>query len=314
MELEPSLQVKIQPKVGIMIENQSPELKETAPETGITQYFAPEPGETPEQEESASVVDQNESNGDSAVEDNNGEVQEVIEHTPSKMDRLEKVGKGFEKRIERFNRRLAERDAEIDRWRQLALAQNRQPETPYTNEVRNDIPPKAKPTLAQYNGDIEAYSDALSDWKFREREFIQTQQNSLKTYQERLNKVKENNPDFDEVVSEFSQKYANAKADEINQYLAHSERGAEVYYYLANNHNVTDKLLRLPPMMQMAELGKIEARLDRESDTTSAPRVSKAPRPISSEKGSPRVEKDITDPNISQAEYRELRMRNKKRY
>ena len=230
-----------------------------------------------------------------------------------------KSGKGFEKRIERFNRRLAEKEAEIEHWRKAALAQsgNTQAQTP---QVQQELPPK--PTFDQFN-DLETYTEAVTDWKLQhalqQLEQRNAQQAVAKTYAEKEQVVRKANPDYDEVIAEFRESYKHVNAPEINQYLVESDMGPALYYHLANNTAEVDRILALPPIRRIGELGKLEARLAPAGAGTAkvAPKVSKAPAPVTPEKGNSPVTKTLEsiakDNNASQAEYRELRMRNRRR-
>ena len=282
-----------------MNEIQETPQEQTPAETGSTQYFSPVE-EAPQEQE----VQNQETEVVEPVEE---PTQESVESTDDEDDD-KKPGKGFEKRIERFNRRIAEKEAEIEHWRKAALAGNQQ--APIQAPVQM---PLEKPTLATFNGDVEAYTDALTDWKLQQKELLSHQQKIAQTYAEREANVKKAHADYDEVIADFKEKYKYVKAPEINQYLAESDNGPAMFYYIANNTAEVDRILKLSPLHRLAELGKLEARLSAPAAKV-APKVSAAPKPASPEKGSAPVTKNINDPNLSQREYREMRMANRKRY
>ena len=306
-------QVKILRKVAMndTQESLTPEVKETAPaDSGQTNYFA---GETTEQvapeSEAGEKVEEGTTSEDTTVDDGSHE-----DSDDTNVDADKKSGKGFEKRIERFNRRLAEKEQEIEHWRKAALATggNTQAAAPQVQQ------PVARPTLEQFGNNFEAYTEALTDWKVNEtlqkRDAQHHQEQVTKTFAEKETALKKAHPEYDEVVTDFTNKYKHVNAPEVNQYI--SENSAELYFYLASNHAETDRILALPPIRRVGELGKLEARLNPAGagSTKVAPRVSNAPKPATPEKGSAPVVKDVKDPNLSQKEYRELRMANRKRY
>ena len=223
-----------------------------------------------------------------------------------------KSGKGFEKRIERFNRRLAEKEAEIEHWRKAALQSNQSsaPQTQAAPQV-----PADKPKFADFP-DIETYTEAVTDWKLNQREIAQRQQSVVQTYQQREQAVRAANPDYDEVIADFKDRYKHANVPEVNQFLAESESGAELFYHLANNTAEVDRILALSPLRRVAELGKLEAKLSTvgSADNRVVNKVSKAPKPVTKEGGVAPVVKRLEDPNLSQSEWRELRMQSKRRY
>jgi hypothetical protein len=232
------------------------------------------------------------------------------ESSESGEDGKKKSG-GFEKRIERFNRRLAEKEAEIEHWRKAALQSgNQTPQQQTTPVVATD-----KPKFADFN-DIETYTEAVTEWKLEQREAVQRQQSVVKTYQEKEQAVRAANPDYDEVMSDFKDRYKHVNAPEVNQFLAESDKGAEMFYHLANNTAEVDRILALSPLRRVAELGKLEAKLSTVGsvDNKVVNKVSKAPKPVTKETGVAPVIKRLEDPNLSQAEWRQLRMATKKRY
>ena len=296
------------------MENQVSQVEETnktvPADTGVTQYFA---SESPEEDTSTSVVEESEGEASTpeATNDDSGEQSEVSDNDMDDEDdepNQKKTGKGFEKRIERFNRRIQERDAEIERWKALALAQNPTASQPKVEQVQAPVVPVQKPTLAHFNGNVEAYSEALSDWKFEQRQLAAKQAEAQQTFKQKMDAIKAANADFDEVLGDFTKKYAHVQADEMNKYIAESETGPELFYYLAQNHAEADRILSLPSIHRVAALGRLEAKLMDAGASKPVVKVSKAPKPISSEKGNAPVEKKISDPNLSQKEYRELRL------
>ena len=277
-----------------MEENQnSPSTEEIVPTP--TQEIG-EPTETTE-EASAEPTETSSESTEDTTEDSDGE------------NDGKKTGKGFEKRIERFNRRLAEKEAEIEHWRKAALQSNQ----PAPQTLIAPQPDQTKPKFTDYN-DIEAYTEAVTEWKLQQRDIAQKQQNLNKTYAEKEQALRASDPEYDEVISDFKQKYRHVNAPEINQFIAESDIGPNLFYHLANNTAEIDRILALPPLRRVAELGKLEAKLSAAESAPQVNKISKAPAPVSKEKGVAPTVKRLDDPNLSQAEYRQLRMQNKRRY
>ena len=275
------------------IQNTAPELTlgETAAESGTV-------------ENEATSTDVAETAQNDAGNDETGDAE--VEDSDSK-----KSGKGFEKRIERFNRRLQEKEAEIEHWRKAALSGNQQTQSAPQQVVQPQVD---KPVFANYNN-LEDYTEALTDWKLTQREVAQKQQQIVQTYREKENAIRLRDSEYDEVIADFKDRYKHVNAPEVNQFIAESELGPDLFYHLANNYAEIDRILALPPMRRVAELGKLEARLSPAgAEVKPANKVSKAPTPVSKEKGVAPTVKKLEDPNLSQAEYRQLRMQNKRRY
>ncbi len=232
-----------------------------------------------------------------------------------------KSGKGFEKRIERFNRRIAEKEAEIEHWKKAALQGQSQQSTPQPVQVQ----PTAKPTIEQFGTNLDAYVEAVSDWKYAEnkrQEAANAQHAEFqKRYAEQEKSLKSSNPDYQEVIQEFRDKYKNVNAPDLNLYLQESDQSAALYWYLAQNHSEVDRILALSPVRRVAELGKMEAKLGTVGSAPSkaANTVSKAPKPVTPVTGASPTTKTLQDyakdDGKSQAEYRALRMQSlKKKY
>lgn len=244
---------------------------------------------------------------DIAGEDNSDTNDEDSEDSESK-----KSGKGFEKRIERFNRRLAEKEAEIEHWRKAALQSGNQ-STPQSQVA--PVMQTEKPKFSDFN-DIDAYTDAVTDWKLEQREAAQRLTNAQQTYKQREDVVRKAHADYDEVSADFRDRYKHVSAPEFNAFINDSDLGPEMWYHLANNTTEVDRILALSPIRRVAELGKLEAKLSTVGsvDTKVVNKVSKAPKPVTKETGVAPRQKRLDDPNLSQSEWRELRMQTKRRF
>lgn len=140
---------------------------------------------------------------------------------------------------------------------------------------------------------VAEYTDALTDWKV-DRKFAEREQQQIeaqaraqaeandKAFKARLAATMKEIPDYQEVVDGTD---AIARHHILN-YLLESEVGPKLQYHLAKHPDVLDRLNSLSPIKAIAELGKLEDKLDTKvepkADTAklNGLSVSQAPAPI----------------------------------
>jgi len=164
----------------------------------------------------------------------------------------------------------------------------------------------------------EAYADALAERKADElvakREAARQTQQAQEQYYDREDAAREKYPDFEQVAY-------NPRID-ITQTMAQaiqaSEDGPDVLYWLGSNPKEATRLSRLSPILQVKEIGKLEALL---SSSPPAKKVSTAPEPIApvTPRANGGAVYDTTDPrsvkNMSTSEWIAAeRLRQIKRY
>ncbi len=175
---------------------------------------------------------------------------------------------------------LARKEAEAELYRRMA-------EQP-VQKAQEAKPADAVPQRDQFET-YEEYLEARAEWKAEQKvqkalEEIKsqqqrstqevTQQERVKSFQAQLSKVRTEVSDFDAVME---------AADEVpltqamREAILESEVGALLTYHLAKNPAEAARISQLSPVAQVKALGRIEADLS----TPKAPRVSKAPDPIS---------------------------------
>lgn len=152
---------------------------------------------------------------------------------------------------------------------------------------------KAQPKPEDFTT-VAEYTDALTDWKV-EKKFAEREQQiadakvkaeaeaSTKAFQTRLAATIKEIPDYQEVIDSSE---AIARHHILN-YLIESDIGPKLQYHLAKNPDVLDRLNQLSPIKAIAELGKLETKLEKPSEPKAdtgklgaiAP-VSQAPAPI----------------------------------
>ena len=135
------------------------------------------------------------------------------------------------------------------------------------------------------------------------------------TYSQSVEAFKAEHEDWDEVVGGAEISIPVVAGNAIKQL----ENGPAVVWFLATNPKDAKKLSEMPPVLAVAEIGRIAARLEKmqpEENAQSngkgpdkAPIVSSnAPKPITPLRGGQlRATRDLNDPNLSYDEYRKIR-------
>jgi hypothetical protein len=217
---------------------------------------------------------------ESTEEPKTEEVVETPEETPPPKK------KTAQERIDELTRkrREAERDAEY--WKNKAL----QKEESKPAEPPSPIP--KRPTLDQFET-TEQYEDALFEWRDKKREIEQQaekqkveQEAAFRTFQERAQKLREENEDFDEVIERpvFSPAMRDA--------LLLAENGPALAYHLGNNPAEAKRIQGLPVVQQLLELGRLETKMILAKQTK---KTTAAPEPIRPTSMSGTVKEKSTD-------------------
>jgi hypothetical protein len=137
-------------------------------------------------------------------------------------------------------------------------------------------PPKQLPPAEQFES-TEAYAEALAIQKaeqlLAQREMQKQHAELLEAYHDREEQARDRYDDFEQVAYNPKLPITTIMADTIRA----SEVGPEVAYYLGTNIKETERIARLPPILQAKEIGKIEAKL---ADNPPIKRTTSAPAPI----------------------------------
>lgn len=147
-------------------------------------------------------------------------------------------------------------------------------------QERSQPQPAGKPKLEQFD-DYDSYVEALAGYKAQESiqamaaQQSRAQQEALEaqraqSFRQKADAFAVEHPDFQDVV--FNNPYLPITG-EMKTVIESSDRGAEVAYHLGQNPQEAARIAQMHPMMQAAELGKIEATLSlpKTRKTTSAP-------------------------------------------
>ena len=151
------------------------------------------------------------------------------------------------------------------------------------------------------------YWDARSRWNARQewREVQQAQavQQQQQEAAGRLRETMAKYPDFRDALS-------LTLTPAMQQYVATTPNGWEVAYHLSKDPESHARLLSLPPVLQVAELGRLEARYLAPQEQPKAPAatapVSRVPPPIRRVSGAESQQKSTSEAN-SYAEHKRIR-------
>lgn len=172
-------------------------------------------------------------------------------------------------------------------------------------------------TVGEYTRALTKYEVAKAAKQAGEASKAQSEQDRAKaaaeevagTFATRQQEFMKATPDYEEVVGDSELDMPNAGM----QYLVESEMGPQLAYHLAKHPDEAERLSSLSPTRVIAELGKLEARLESAKKSDPPPKadppqntrqVSRAPAPVSPLNGesATAVEKDP-----SQMSFQELR-------
>lgn len=292
----------------------------SAPEAKATEHKADaEASETSAKEEDAE--------GD-ALERESAQDTESKEE-PNAEEKKPKKG-GFQKRVDKLNARISERERELEYWKQQALKGAQAPDSKMADASKPaQKADEGKPVPEKYETHAE-YVEALTDWKtdqkLKERDekankekVMSEHQKAAQTYQEKLAAFKEKTPDFHDVEAELDEALAVARVGPtttMQQAFLTSENGPELAYELAKDPKEFVRICKLSPFNAAVEIGKFAARLEAKSSSVQEKKkLTTAPKPlepVGTGKGTS-AKKSIDDPSLSFAEYEKLRREQMKR-
>ena len=237
--------------------------------------------ETPESEP---VAEEGESEHDQEPE---GKATEERKQNPKLEKRFSELTKA---------RKLAEESAANERQQREALeARLREYEDRTAPQPKADESPIGREPRADQFDDAFEYAKALAEWSAEKALYDRDQQEAnrkaqeaqdkvLQSWKERLEKAKETLPDFDDMVASATVEIENTVRDAILE----SDVGPQILYELASDEEYAQKVAAMPVAKALREIGKLEARFEKqesaeETAVRSKPVVqkSKAPAPLS---------------------------------
>jgi len=262
-----------------------PEQKEEKPTAAVAE-------KPPAKTEPDSETDDSQETGDEK-----DEPQEGDEGAPAKR------GGSRQRRIDRLTREVEELK------RQIAG----QPVKPQDKPSEPAKPAAAgKPKLEDFQT-LEAYQEALTDWKLDERDRLQKEQqartdteNALRTEQtewaRKEKAARKAHSDYDDLM-ETVQIPAGPGVLAARQALLEDPNGAELLYHLAKNPKELERIAALPPASAVMAVGRLSAAFETPATENGKPKLSGAPKPpppssrpgkiVSDDPNDPDVQKDF---------------------
>jgi len=266
--------------------------------------------------------DEDEDDSDDESEESDESEDDDEDEKPQKRRRRKS---GFQRRVEKLNKRIADKEREIEYWRQQALKEGSGQEA---DSEEPEAKAKADTSDKPQSDDFESHEDyleALVEWKaeqkLKERESQLAEQKAkseqeqlVNAHNERVQKFMETHDDFMDVLEEVDDVQMPFHVQEV---ILQSDNGPELMYNLGLDRDSFEKICELNPVAAARELGRFEAKIESKSKSPSAQkkqaRKTRAPKPIRpvGSKSSKATTKSIYDPDISQAEYERLRAEGK---
>jgi hypothetical protein len=197
----------------------------------------------------------------------------------------------FQRKVDRLHQAIGARDAEIAELRKSLEARvngapkaNGAPAVPAEGEgpakaeakpAAKDAPPRPKEEdFKTYSEFVEALTEWKTDRKIQEREAARQDERARAAHESESKKVLDaHNARVDEAKTRYADWNDafkglddNSFSDPMVVYIFESERGPDVTYYLATHRDELERIRALSPIKQAAALGRIEDRLEAESD------------------------------------------------
>lgn len=236
-----------------------------------------------EQEESETSEDNLDDNdSDASVSEDDEEIKDDL-----KEDQKPKKRSGFQRRIDKFQKKLSERDQEIEQLRKAVASGAGKPLEQTAQETKNETVSKPDPASFDSHQD---YVEALTDWKIEQREkvreinakeaqFKTEYQKQVSAFQSKVSEFSKSTPDFNDVISDVDDVPLR---ESIQDALLTSDLGPQLMYELSKNRAELLRINSMSPLAAAREIGKIEARLSQNLDSpkTKEVKLTKTPPPI----------------------------------
>ena len=199
---------------------------------------------------------------------------------------------------------------------QLATAQIKQQPAP-VEAPKPPVEPQGKPKLHDFPT-LEAYQEALTDWKLDQREAQQkakAREDEAKAAEEKLqtgfaksqDSARTLHPDYDDVI----QSVAIPQGPGVmaaRQAMLEDDAGGEILYHLATHPEELERIAQMQPVSAIREIGRLSATLASPPSPaagTPKPKISSAPRPPAplSRPSAGTSKKDIFDDDFAKTDY-----------
>ena len=246
----------------------------TANKLGLASEEAPVAAETVEETPDSEPAVQAEAQSESEAEEE-AEVTDKPKQNP-------KLEKRFSELTKRAKQAEAEKQALEARLQELESKQ--QPQA-----IPQADPVGEKPQASQFNDAFE-YAEALAEWSAeralverdkqeQQRKIEAERQEVIKSWSQKLEAVKADLPDFDDMVASSTVQVR----DEVRDAILESDVGPQILYHLASDTDYAQKVANMPVHKALKELGKLEVQFERKEapiEKSEPVARSKAPAPI----------------------------------
>ena len=246
----------------------------------------------------------------SVQNESDAEDEEKVTEEPKPKPRLEK-------RIDKIvkEREQAREDATRERQKREEI-EARLKDLESATKPKAEVNRDEKPRPDQFVDAFE-YAEALADWSAEnavmrarqediERKVQEERQKVIETWNSRLENVKKDLPDYDDMVASSDV----VVSDQVRDAILESEVGPRILYHLAENPEIAEKISKSSLITALREIGKLEARFEKTEPIEVKPVAvkSKAPAPISPLKGTSSEQAVITDTDkMTYAQYKAMR-------
>ena len=184
---------------------------------------------------------------------------ETTDEAPAEPE-VKKPVTGFQKRIQKFQAALSQREQELEYWKSVAL-QGKQTEP--------EVQAPAKPKLSDFDN-VDDYFEAreaflraellaeAQEAAVKQARTAQHQTSVVAQYEQKVREAASSLPDWQEVMEAAADE---PTAPETVQFCLDSDIGPRIAYHLAKHPDEHERINSLSPMRRVAELGKLEASL-----------------------------------------------------
>ncbi len=272
--------------MNVTIESTTDSNDDVIKATGSSQKTVDDSASVKDTDETTDESDTSESAEEDSESHDEGDEEEGNQDDEKSDDKPQKKRSGFKRRIDKLSKRLTEKEAETEYWKQEALKKNQQ--APEKSEA--SLPQAASEGRPDPDSfDLhEEYVEALTEWKLeqklQEREVRERQERAksegesiFSAHMNRVDQFRQAHDDFDEVIEDVS---SIPVPSTIQEAIITSENGPELMYQLAKNPEEFERLCKLSPLQAARELGKFEAKLSQSSLKKPETKKTNAPPPI----------------------------------
>jgi len=197
-----------------------------------------------------------------------------------------------------------ERELELTKAQLAAL----QPPKPAQPEPPKPAEPPGKPKLENFET-LEAYQEALTDWKLDQREAAakaksaEAQQQTAWSSSETAARAA--HADYDDIVRSVKAPEGPGVAA-ARQAMLEDDAGAEILYHLATHPDELDRIAALPPVRAVMAIARLSMQVTKPPAVENGkPAVSNAPKPPPAlSRPAKTVTQNINDENFARSDFK----------